>query len=309
MDRKRIGIVLVTIIVMLVLILSLPAVSGNSFVTSKGPGGKIVYLSDESGGREIYLLDLDKNDILRLTNNASEDYSPAYIPALNRIGFVSDREEGTNVFTMNLDGSDQQTVFPQSLLIDYPDWSPDGKWIAASFTEGCTEEEPACEFDLYILDPAQFLVSQLSDTVESEWVPQWSPDGQKIAFASDRDGDSEIYVIDGDGYNLVQLTNNFGYDGRPRWSPDGSMLSFETDQAGGDWDIFVMNADGSHPRAVTVNTDSDEWMQFWSPDGGWLVFVSNLDGDYEIYIIDVNGRNQQRLTSNDFSDESPVWIP
>ena len=309
MNRKRLGFVLATIVLLLILVITLPALFGNNTNTSKDPGGRIIYQSDKSGSMEIYLLDLAKNESVRLTNNAAVDYSAAYIPVLNKIGFVSDRETGTNVYTMNLDGSGEQAVFSQSMLLDYPDWSPDGKLIAASYSEPCDENNPSCDFDLFIFDIAASMKTQFSDTPASEWVPQWSPDGQKIAFSSDRDGDSEIYVIDKDGFNLVQLTDNFGYDGRPRWSPDGSMISFETDQDGGDWDIFVMNTDGTHPRPVTVNTDSDDWMQFWSPDGTWLVFVSSMDGDNELYIIDINGQNQQQLTSNDYADESPVWIP
>jgi Tol biopolymer transport system component len=308
MNRKRLGFVLATIVLLLILVITLPALSRNTFGVSKGPDGRIIYQSDQSGNMEIYLLDVAKNESIRLTNNTAVDYSAAYISALNRIGFVSDRETGTNVYTMNLDGSGEQAVFPQSMLLDYPDWSPDGKMIVASYSETCHENDP-CNFDLYILDPVAFLITQLSDTPASEWVPQWSPDGQKIAFSSDRDGDSEIYVMNKDGSNLVQLTNNSGYDGHPRWSPDGSMIAFETDRDGGDWDIFVMNVDGSHPRPVTVNTDSNDWMPFWSPDGKWLVFVSGMDGDNELYIIDINGQNQQKLTSNDYADESPVWIP
>lgn len=308
MDRKKLGIALLIIVMALAIIALALALSGKLMEPTPDAVGRIVYQSDQSGSKEIFLLDLATMENVRLTNNSFEDYSPAYISALDRIGFVSDREAGANVFTMNLDGSDEQAVFSQSVLLDYPDWSPNGKLIAASYTDGCNDANSACEFDLYVIDPATFSLKQLTDTAESEWVPQWSPDGQKIAFASDRDGDSEIYVIDANG-SMAQLTHNDGYDGRPRWSPDGSLISFETDQDGEDWDIFVMNADGSEPHAITLNADADEWMQFWSPDGQWLVFVSAMDGDFELYIIDINGRNLQQLTTNDFADEAPVWIP
>jgi TolB protein len=133
MNRKRLGFVLATIVLLLILVITLPALSRNTFGVSKGPDGRIIYQSDQSGNMEIYLLDVAKNESIRLTNNTAVDYSAAYISALNRIGFVSDRETGTNVYTMNLDGSGEQAVFPQSMLLDYPDWSPDGKMIVASF--------------------------------------------------------------------------------------------------------------------------------------------------------------------------------
>jgi Tol biopolymer transport system component len=307
MDRKRLGLVLVTIVLLIVLLITLPALFGNTLSTVKRPDGRILYQSDQSGSMELYLLDLAKNETVQLTNNTYVDYSPAYIPALKKVGFVSDRENGTDVYTMNLDGSGEQAVFLQSMVLDYPDWSPDGKLIAASYTDIC--EENNCIFDLYIFDLIDMMKTRLSETVASEWVPQWSPDGQKIAFSSDRDGDGEIYVINQDGSNLVQLTNNAGYDGHPRWSPDGSMIAFESDRNGGGWDIFVMNADGSNPRPVTSTAASNDWMPFWSPDGKWLVYVSDQDGNNELYIMDINGQNQQRLTTNDFADQTPVWIP
>jgi Tol biopolymer transport system component len=308
MDRRRLGFVLVTIVVLFVLIITLPALSRNSLSPAKTATGRIVYQSDQSGSMELYLLDLASMESVQLTHNTFVDYSPTYIPTLNKIGYVSDREDGTNLYTMNLDGSGEQAVFPQSMLLDYPDWSPDGKLIAASYTEACDDTAP-CNFDLYILDPATLLSTRLSTTPTSEWVPQWSPDGQKIIFSSDRDGDGEIFVVNADGSNLVKLTDNSNYDGRPRWSPDGTLISFETDREGTDWDIYIMNADGSHPRPVMSSTDSNEWLQSWSPDGDWLVYVSDVDGSNELYIIEINGRNQQKLTANSFADQLPVWIP
>ena len=308
MNRNKIIVILLGTVGALALILLVWAISQNPRVSAIDAVGRIVYQSDQSGSMEIYMLDLASMQIVRLTDNSFNDYSPAYIPAVERLGFVSDREAGTNLFTITLDGSDETAVFSQPMLLDYPDWSPDGASLVTSYTEGCTDNT-ACNFDLYRFDLPTGIITQLTNSDGSEWVPQWSPDGTRIAFADDRDGDSEIYVMNADGSNLAQLTENNGYDGRPRWSPDGEKISFESDQDGGDWDVFIMNADGSKPRVLTDNDDADEWMQFWSPDGEWLVFVSAVDGDYELYIIKANGRNLQQLTSNDFSDEAPIWIP
>jgi Tol biopolymer transport system component len=93
-----------------------------------------------------------------------------------------------------------------------------------------------------------------------------------------------------------------------RWSPDGKTLSFETDRDGDDWDIYLMDADGSNPRPLTANSSND-YGQTWSPDGRWLVYLSNADGDDEIFIIDRDGKNQQRLTDNDYNEGLPAWAP
>ena len=99
-------------------------------------------------------------------------------------------------------------------------------------------------------------------TVRPEWLlnltrhpagdsfPDWSPDGQRVTFESNRDGNYEIYVVGADGSNPVNLTNDLGYDGVPSWSPDGSRIAFCSSRDGND-EIYVMNADGSNPVNLT----------------------------------------------------------
>ena len=274
------------------------------------PSGQIVYQSDQDGNFELYKIDLASNTTTRLTNNSAEDVSPAYIAAKKRIGFVSDRSgDGLNIYQMDLRGEAVEKLFPQNLIVDYPVWSPDGAEIVASMCADYKSTDKNCLYDIFILDPLGPVFTKLTDTpAASEWVPDWSPNGRKIAFASDRDGDSEVYIMNVDGSGLIQLTKNNGYDGRPRWSPDGSQLAFETDRDG-DWDIYIMNADGSNPHAVTINAKSSDWNESWSPDGRWLVYASNTGGNDDLFIIRVDGTDQRRLTNNTTRDISPVWVP
>jgi TolB protein len=80
--------------------------------------------------------------------------------------------------------------------------------------------------------------------------PAWSPDGRKIAFTSDRDGNREIYVMNADGTGLTRLTNDDVDDENPSWSPDGNQIAFNR-RVLGHLQIFVMNADGSAPTRLT----------------------------------------------------------
>ncbi len=79
--------------------------------------------------------------------------------------------------------------------------------------------------------------------------PAWSPDGRKIAFASERDGNSEIYLMNADGSGQRNLTRNLAYDGDPAWSPDGRKITFVSNRDGR-YAVYVMNADGSGQRSL-----------------------------------------------------------
>jgi TolB protein len=88
--------------------------------------------------------------------------------------------------------------------------------------------------------------------------------GNRIAFYSDRDGDSEIFVMDADGTHVEQLTDHDHWNTSPAWSLDGKRIAFISHR-GGHLDIFVMDADGTNLQQLT---DDDDWngRPAWSPD-------------------------------------------
>ena len=137
--------------------------------------------------------------------------------------------------------------------------------------------------------------------------PVWSPDGRRIAFDSDRDGNWEIYVMNADGSGVTRLTDNDAADGFPAWSPDGRRITFDSDRDG-NWEIYVMNADGSGVARLTDNGAADGFPA-WSPDGRRIAFESNRDGNVEIYLMNPDGSGVVRLTYNGAADFSPAWSP
>ena len=135
--------------------------------------------------------------------------------------------------------------------------------------------------------------------------PSWSPDGTKIAFSSDRDGNWEIYVMNADGSGATRLTTNRSADdGSPAWSPDGSKIAFHTNRDD-NYEIYVMNADGSAQTNLTKESGSEDASPSWSPDGSRLVFAS--EGD--LYTMRADGSQQLRLTSSKTEDQFPAWSP
>jgi len=113
----------------------------------------------------------------------------------------------------------------------------------------------------------------------------------KIAFTSDRDGNTEIYTMDADGGGQTRLTENPAEDYSPGWSPDGTRLVFVSARDGNP-EIYVMQADGSGQTRLTNNT-ADDLSPSWTPNGAQIAFVTNRDGNDEIYLMNADGSNQR----------------
>ena len=120
--------------------------------------------------------------------------------------------------------------------------------------------------------------------------------------------------MDADGSNQRRLTDNDADDWAPAYSPDGSSISPDGKKIAflripdGNFEIYIMDADGSNQRQLTDN-DAEDFSPSFSPDGKKIAFQSNRDGNWEIYIMDADGSNQRRLTDNDAADTRPAFSP
>jgi Tol biopolymer transport system component len=130
-----------------------------------------------------------------------------------------------------------------------------------------------------------------------ETSPNFSPDGKKIAFVSDRSGSKEIWVSTSDGQNAVQLTNFGGsHTGTPRWSPDGRQIVFDS-RPEGQADIYAVSVDGGRPQRVTTE-NSEDVMPSWSRDGRWIYFGSRRGGNWQIWKTPAEGGAAVQVTGN-----------
>ena len=215
-----------------------------------------------------------------------------------------------DVWVANIDGSDPVNV---SNTIGFtegrPSLSSDGARIVYQRDEGSL-------LDVFVMNVDGSGTTNLTPGTDAsnDGEPEWSPDGTRIVFGSDRTGDVDLYTMASDGSDVVKLTD--GSNNRTaRWSPDGQRIVFtrflDPSAGGTDFELFVINSDGTGLTQITSNgafrtTDAD-----WSPDGQWMVLATqDLTGlgFYDLYVMRSDGTDIVRLTTNE-GGASPRWLP
>ncbi len=136
----------------------------------------------------------------------------------------------------------------------------------------------------------------LSST-RDEFQPDYSPDGQRIAFESDRSGCEEIWASNSSGSTPFQVTNfGSGWSGSPRWSPDGRRIAFDR-LAGERWAIFIVDSQGGRPIRLTTDPVNNSTPS-WSRDGRWIYFISDRSGSIQIWKIPSTGGPGIQVNTN-----------
>lgn len=259
---------------------------------------KLLFVSNQTGNKELYLMDWDGQNLQQLTANRSINISPDISPDGRDIIFTSYKRGNPDLYLRALSSTVEVPISTRRGLNTTGAWSPDGKRIALSLSkDGNTE--------IYTIardgsDPKRLTVSRAANVS-----PAWSPDGKQIAFVSDRFGSPQLFVMDANGGNLKRLSSGGGYIASPAWSPKGDQLAYVR-RAGG-FQIVVAQADGTGEIQLT-SVGSNERPR-WSPDGRLIAFSSQRGGAEAIYVMRADGSGQTKVGRTRGKGQHPVWTP
>ena len=267
---------------------------------------KIAFVSDRDGNYEIYVMDIDGSNLVRLTNNNDYDCEPVWSPDGHKIAFVSRRDGTDQIYIMNADGSDQtRLTYTGTGSNGAPTWSPDGKKIAFASSRDK-------RWQIYVMNADGSGQTCQTNFYWDSLCPTWSPDGSKIAFSSIYEmKNSEIFIMNADGSGPTRLTDTTTVcENNPKWSPDGRTIIFDAYDLFANpspCHIYLVKTDGSDRIRLTEIGSNTE--PTWSPDGKKILFASGRDGNFEIYVMDTDGSSQTCLSKNIAMDNFPAWSP
>jgi Tol biopolymer transport system component len=187
-------------------------------------------------------------------------------------------------------------------------YSADGKWI--TWCGGIVTGPGQGSVEIWKMKQNGSDQEQVTHMGGFATFPDFSPDGSKIAFTGRALGSSndDVYVINSDGTGLTRLTTAEGFDGYPAWSPDGSKIVFESARSGVQ-QVWLMNADGSDQKQLTLDAVPKDQTPEWSPDGTRIAYTADTSPPGgTIWVMNADGSEQHQLTSGPH-DYGPNWSP
>lgn len=293
--------------------------SGSVFVPS-GDATRLdleVFCLQPNPGRIIYTT---VDGVVHVMNALGGDKQILPIRA-NKVQLSADQEKlvydwADDIWVADADGSNPTNLTQTPDRGEgVPSWSPDRRQIAYERQEVIGNSPNY----LFTMNADGSGVTRLAPPEWTAGEPAWSPDGTRIAFRSHHSSispEGALWTIAPDGSQLTQLTVGGSFDTNPSWSPDVERIVFtrfrgSVDEGGTDFDLFVINADGTGFRQLTRDDRRRSTEADWSPDGRWIVFASgdlNPGGVFDLFMIGSDGTDKVQLT---FGERAgfPNWVP
>lgn len=265
-------------------------------------GTKIVFVSNRTGHKEVWMMDYDGSNQRQITHFNSLSIMPAVSPDSSKIAFTSYVRGNPGIFIFSVDPVRQLPFYNQvASLNETPDFTPDGKHIVYSSSASGWAQ-------IYIADLDGSNLRRISSSSAIEVEPKVNPKtGAEMVFVSGRSGPQQIYRMNMDGADVERLTPGEGEASNPSWNPDGQHIAFSWTQgfAAGAFNVFLMDVATREYNQLTHGEGRNE-NPSWAPDGRHLVFSSTRTGTYQIWTMLADGTQLKQLTTQG-TNWTPVW--
>lgn len=288
--------------------------NGEELFPNLSPDGKsFIYASRENGNWDIYLKRIGEATVTNLTKDSpTDEIQGVFSPDGGQIAFRSERNGG-GIFVMNTDGKDVKQITDAGF---YPNWSSDGKEIVYCLANFPTPgERPVYPSELWrvaIASGEKHLITK-NDAVQ----PNWSPNGQRIAFWGLKDGSQrDIWTVSANGGESIPVTDDAATDWNPFWSPDGKFLYFVSNRSGSMnlWRAAIDEVSGKvlgSPEPITIPTNYSQFLSF-GRQGNFIYSQAAID--YNLWRVDFNSENEVdkkaiQITSDSLIKTDPNLSP
>lgn len=284
------------------------------YLTSK-PGifaTMIAYVKrNPKGGKDIWVSDIDGANQRRVVSNGAINVLPRWSRDGQHLIFTSYLTGGANLYKLNLRTKQMVRLSNQSGTYTGATYAPNQKRIAFSMTK----QGGNAASDIYVMSSAGGGIKRLTTAWGIDVSPSWSPDGKQLAFVSQRFSNPHIFLMNADGSSQTRLTFKGDYNQEPRWSPRGNEIMFTARDEFLQYDLFVIklekDASGQLKptyRRLTQNQGTNLEAS-WSPDGRYILFISNRVGERKIYIMNLDGSVQKLFMRGWGNFATPAWSP
>lgn len=281
---------------------NLKALTDDVIYTITGSPGlatsRIVFVSDRSGKRQIYVCDSEGADLHQVTHDRHGAVAPTLSPDSSMVAFTSYRAGFPIVSLLDLHVGWERSVTDTPGASFGAAFAPDGEHLALVMSFVGNPE-------IFVTDLNTNTAACLSESVGAPSSPSWHPDGKQIVFSSD-DGDGpKLYIVEvpqkeGTKSRLFRWRTGYHFCTDPEWSPDGRHIAFTT-RKGGQWVAAVKG----YPNGSTrILQDGGAQHPSWSPNGRFITYSQRG----ELFVHDVHTGNRRCLLRGFGRITEPRWM-
>lgn len=244
------------------------AVTGDAGIATS----RVAFISDQTGNKEVYLMDLDGHGLVRVTRDESIALSPDFSYDNQRIAFTSYKSGYADVWVIDLQAMNKTRIAYFDGVNSSPAFSPDGSRLALVLSKAGNPE-------IYTMPSTGGDPTRLTRSRGTEASPTWSPDGKEMIYVSDDRGAPQLFRIAATGGKPRRVKTFSSYTTEPDWSPDGKKITYSIREAGQS-QIWMM--DLSSGKTTNLTTGGISESPVWTRNSRHLVYAR----DGQLHLLD-----------------------